>query len=309
MGLSARAEFVQLGPVTTLDNGAVSLNVALRVGRITSFQRAGEPNWIVVHDEVPNPGWNWNPWGGDRMWPTSQTLNYQIYRNNGFDPIIDGQPWELISKTATTLEMRSGVSPQLGLQVTHRIELVGKTSDVLHTYRVERLSESKFPIHVWTVTGVRKGDYMLMESDARVKHDGYQPYRTWAGTTFTTKPAASLLPDTRILQVHAPKEGSMKVGTYGRWIALVSGHSAFLQEIKYLADELYLDACSLEAFMDIETGTYELEALSPTWFLAKGETREWTVRWRLLNFPPEANSPSEKAAFLAKQAVETLPVE
>jgi len=297
----AYAEFAQIGPVTTLDNGAVSLDVALRVGRIVSFHRPGEPDWLVVHDEVPHPGWNWNPWGGDRMWPTSQSLNYQIYRNNGFDPVIDGKPWELVSKTATTLEMRSGVSPELGLQVTHRIELVGKTAEVLHTYRVERVGESKFPVHVWTVTGIRAADYMLMESDARVKHEGYKPYRTWAGTDFTAPPAAALLPGTRTLQIFPPKDSSMKVGTYGRWIASVSGGSAFWQSVRYLPDELYLDACNLEAFMNTKTETYELEALSPTWFLAKGESREWTVRWRLLDFPAEAQSPSAKAEFLQAQ--------
>jgi len=299
------AEFSQLGPVTTLDNGTVTLDVAMRVGRIVSFHRHGEPDWLVIHDEVPHPGWNWNPWGGDRMWPTSQALNYQIYRNNGFDPIIDGKPWELIAKTATSLEMRSGISPQLGLQVTHRIELVGKNAEVLHTYRVERLSESNFPVHVWTVTGVRAGDFMLMESDARVKHDGYKPYKTWLGQDYTAKPTASLLPDTRILQVQRPaNKESLKLGTYGRWIALVDGNSAFLQSTDYLPDQLYLDACNLESFMSKELATYELETLSPSWFLAKGETREWKVRWRLLDFPPDAKTAPAMAAFLKAQ-VET----
>jgi hypothetical protein len=298
------AEFTQLGPVTTLDNGAVSLDVAPRVGRIVSFKRPGEANWLVVHDEAPKPGWNWNPWGGDRMWPTSQTLNYQIYRNNGFDPIIDGKPWELIAKTATTLEMRSGISPELGLQVTHRITLIGKTAEVVHTYRVERLVGSKFPVHVWTVTGVRAGDYMLMESDARVKHEGYKPYRTWMSQDFTAPPVASLLAGTRILHVLPPKPGSMKVGTYGRWIALVSGGSAFFQQTDYLPDELYLDACNLEAFMDTQKGTHELETLGPSWFLQPGEIREWTVRWRLLDFPAKAKSPADKAAYLEAKSAE-----
>ena len=298
-----QAEFAQLGPVTTLDNGTVTLDVALRVGRIVSFHRHDEPDWLVIHDEVPHPGWNWNPWGGDRMWPTSQALNYQIYRNNGFDPVIDGKPWELIAKTATSLEMRSGISPELGLQVTHRIELVGKTTEVLHTYRVERLTESNFPVHVWTVTGVRAGDFMLMESDARVKHEGYKPYKTWMGLDYMSKPTASLLPDTRILQVHRPTaKESLKLGTYGRWIALVDGNSAFLQSTDYLPDQLYLDACNLEAFMSKELATYELEVLSPTWFLRKGESREWTVRWRLLDFPSEVKNARVMAAFLNERA-------
>ena len=296
------AEFAQLGPVETLNNGAVSLDVALRVGRIVSFHRPGEPDWLVVHDEVPHPGWNWNPWGGDRMWPTSQSLNYQIYRNNGFDPVIDGQPWELFSKTATSLEMRSGISPQLGLRVTHRIELVGKTTEVIHTYRVERLSDSNFPVHVWTVTGVKPGDSILLESDPRVKHEGYKPYKSWLGQDYTAKPTASLLPDTRILHVLPPKDSSMKLGTYGRWIALVSGGSAFWQSVHYQPDQAYLDACNLEAFMDTMTGTYELEALSPSWFLAKGETREWSVRWRLIDFPADTQSLPAKAALLKSLA-------
>lgn len=298
---SSHAEFSQLGPVETLDNGAVTLQVALRVGRIVSFHRPGEPDWLVVRDEAPIPSWHWNPWGGDRMWPTSQTLNYQIYRNNGFDPVIDGKPWELVSKTGTSLEMRSGISPELGLQVTHRIELIGKTTEVVHTYRVKRLAESNFPIHVWTVTGVRAGDHMLMESDARVKHDGYKPYKVWFGPGYTAEPNASLITGTRILHISSPTKGSMKLGAYGRWIALVSGRSAFWQSVDYHPDQLYLDACNLEAFMDTETSTYELETLSPTWFLTKGETREWTVRWRLVDFPQDTAVPAAWAAALKAQ--------
>lgn len=295
------AEFAQLGPVETLDNGVVTLDVALRVGRIVSYHRHGEPDWLVVHDEVPHPGWNWNPWGGDRMWPTSQELNYQIYHNNGFDPVIDGKPWTLVSKTATSLEMRSGISPQLGLQVTHRIELVGKTTGVRHTYRLERLAGSNFPVHVWTVTGVRAGDFTLMESDPRVSHDGYKPYRRWAERDFMVPPAATILPDTRILRVLPPKDGSIKLGTYGRWIALVSGRSAFWQGIDYLPDQLYLDACNLETFADTKTGTHELEALSPSWFMPKGESRQWTVHWRLLDFPDKVQTAGDMAAFLSPQ--------
>jgi len=297
--LCGHAEFKHLGPVTTLDNGAVTLEVALRVGRVVSYQRPGERNWLVTHDEAPRPGWNWNPWGGDRLWPTSQALNPQIHGNKGFDPVIDGKPWTLISKTATSLEMRSGFSPDLGLQVTHRIELIGKTSGVLHTYIVERVAQNHFPIHVWTVTGVRKGDYMLMESDPRVAHEGGKPCKVWTGGDYAAAPDVSLLPDTRTLQVRpSPSDQSLKVGTYGRWIALVESESAFLQDIAYLPDHLYLDACNLEAFISTRLATYELETLSPSWFLGKGETRQWTVRWQLVDFPEKMRSPAERANFL-----------
>jgi hypothetical protein len=301
--LHVRANFAQLGPVTTLDNGNVKLDVALRVGRIVSFHRHGEPDWLVVHDEVPIHGWNWNPWGGDRMWPTSQSLNYQIYGNNGFDPVIDGKPWALISKTSTSLEMRSGISPELGLQVTRRIELVGQTTEVLHTYRVERVAKSNFPIHVWTVTGVRAGDFMLMESDTRIPHESSKPYKSWIGQGYTNKPAAALLPDTRILQVqHLSNDESQKIGTYGRWVAVIDGPTAFVQISDYHPDQLYIDACNLEVFTSNKLATHELETLSPTWFLTKGETREWTVRWRLLDFPTATEPALAIASYLNQRA-------
>lgn len=300
------AEFAQLGPVETLDNGAVTLQVALRIGRIVSFHRHGEPDWLVVHDQAPNPGWNWNPWGGDRMWPTAQALNPQIYKNAGFDPVIDGQPWKLVSKTTTTLEMRSGISPRLGLQVTHRIELIGTTTDVLHTYRVECLAESNFPVHVWTVTGVREGDLMLMESDPRVAHAGDKPYKMCLGGCPSSPLQASLLPGTRILSFAWSKDAGLKLGTYGRWMSLVSGSTAFCQSIAYDPELLYLEESNLQGFVDAETGTYELETLSPTWFLGKGETRQWTVRWRLLDLPPTAKTVAAKAAFLKEQMEATL---
>ena len=300
------SDFAHLGPVETLDNGAVTLQIALGVGRIVSFHRHDEPDWLVVHDEDPNPTWNWNPWGGDRIWPTAQNLNLQIYKNAGFDPVIDGKPWELVSKTGTSLEMRSGISPQLGLQVTHRIELVGRTADVLHTYRVERLAESNFPVHVWAVTGVREGDLILMDSDPRGVHADNKPYKAWPGACPASPPQASLLPGTHILSFTWTKGAALKLGTYGRWIACVSGAAAFFQSVAYDPELPYLEGSNLQSFVNTGTGTYEIETLSPTWFLRKGEARQWSVRWRLLDFPPEAKTAATKADFLKAQMEASL---
>lgn len=302
-GLGLRADFVHLGPVETLDNGVVVLSVAPKVGRVVAYHRRGEPDWLAVEDQPPLTQWHWNPWGGDRVWPTSQPLNHQIYGNKGFDPVIDGQPWAVVAKTATRLELRSGVSPELGLRITRLIELIGNTADVLHTFRVERVSESPFPVHVWAVTGVRKGDYMLMESDPRSPHEEDKAYRTWTGVDFTAPPRADLLPGTRVLRVLPPENiASVKAGTYGRWIAQIVGDSAFWQSTAYRHGEFYQDACSLQAFISTKYKNQEIETLSPTWFLQKGETREWIVRWGLLDFPVEAKTESSRAAILAATA-------
>lgn len=301
--LLAHADFVHLGPVETLDNGAVVLSVAPRVGRVVAYHRHGEANWLDVRDEPPLIQWHWNPWGGDRVWPTSQPLNPQIYGNKGFDPVIDGRPWEVLAKTATSIELRSGASPELGVRVTRRIELVGKTTEVVHTFLLERLAENPFPVHAWAVTGVRTGDYMLMESDPRTPHEDDRSFRTWSGSDFTAPPRAELLPGTRTLRVLSPPENtSAKAGTYGRWIAQISGDSAFRQTTAYLHGHFYPDACNLQAFMSTKYKIQEIETLGPAWFLKKGETREWTVRWKLLDFAPGDRTPEARAALLEKEA-------
>lgn len=295
----AAAPFVYLGPVTTIDNGIVSVDVAVQVGRITGFRRKGEENWIKVDDSEPHPGWNWNPWGGDRVWPTAQGLNPQIYKNYGFDPVIDGAPWELISRTATSLEIRSGVSKELGLRITRRIQILDNSAVVEHSFLVERLAPSIYPVHVWAVTGVREADYLLMESDPRVKHAGWKAFKWWTSMT-KDAPTAALVGKTRV--VHMAKQTvSSKIGTYGRWVASVGGTSAFLQTVNYEVDGLYLEESSLQAFWSGQEGFCEIETLSPSWFLQKGERRSWVVRWELVKFPDTVSTVGDRVAFLGKQ--------
>ncbi len=297
------SDYKHLGAVETLDNGVVKLQVALDIGRIVSFKQHDAPDWIVAFDQATIPSWHWHPWGGDRIWPTAQHLNLQIYSNDGFDPVIDGQPWELISKTATSLEMRSGLSPELGLRVTHKIELVTDSAEVRHSYSVERLAESIYPVHVWAVTGVREGDYILMESvDPAKTHKYGRPYKRWSAT-FPEKPAVSVLPDSNVLKFTWSKDSQQKIGSYGHWIAMVSGRQAFLQTILYQPDQLYLEHSNLQAYAHPERATYEIETVSPSWNLSKGESRQWTVRWQLVDFPESAVTPKQKAAFIHTKAM------
>ena len=300
---SAKESYQHLGPVETLDNGVITLEVALDIGRIVSLKQHDAPDWIVAFDQETIPSWHWHPWGGDRVWPTAQHLNLQIYGNDGFDPVIDGQPWELISRTATSLEMRSGLSPQLGLRVTHNIELVPERAEVRHSYLVERVAESVYPVHVWSVTGVREGDYILMESvDPAKTHKYGRPYKRWPGT-FPEKPAVSMLPDSNILKFAWSQDSQQKIGSYGHWIAMVSGRQAFLQCIQYQPDQLYLEHSNLQAYANPERATYEIETISPTWSLQKGESRQWTVHWKLVDFPEGVQRVDAIARYLNGQLV------
>lgn len=300
MHLHASTAFEHLGPVEILDNGVVVLEVAPKIGRIVAYHRKDEPNWLHVDDSLPKPGWHWNPWGGDRVWPTAQDLCPQIYKNNGFDPVIDGQPWDVVSKTTTSLEMRSGISPQLGLRITRRITLIGQTSAVEHAFVVERVQPGEFPVHVWTVTGVRAGDGVMMESDPRVQHADWQPFKWWREESRDI-PDATLLSQSRVLHVPWPKT-KLKLGTYGSWIALIRVGCAFRQEISYDPEAVYLESSSLQTYLAPEKSVFEIETLSPTWSLRVGEQRRWLVQWRLIDFPADAATPEQRARFLADQS-------
>lgn len=298
---AAREPFQHLGPVEAIDNGVIRLEVAPQIGRIVSLRRPGGKDWLAVTDAPPPPGWHWNPWGGDRLWPTAQFLNYQIYGNNGEDPVIDGKPWKVLSRNKAAMELESGLSPELGLVAIRRIELPPGRAEVIQTFRLERRQPSAYPVHAWVITVIPKMDAILMESDEKSVHPNRRPF-TWWKEQSASLPPAELLDSTRILKVDLGP--AFKVGTYGSWIAGLAGDEALLQTISFLRGELYLEASNLQAFWDPKTGICELETISPSWNLRQGESKTWTVRWQLIEFPAETVSLRQKAELLEKVAKE-----
>jgi hypothetical protein len=278
----------------------VRVEVAPQIGRIVSFQRVGGREWLAIKDAPPPPGWHWNPWGGDRLWPTAQFLSHQIYGNNGEDPVIDGAPWKIVSQTKTAMEIESGLSPELGLVATRRIELPPGLAEVIQTFRYERRQSSPFPVHVWAITAIAKADVILMESDAKSVHPQNKAFRWWKDQSPAGPPPAALLEGTQVLR--ADVQDAMKLGTYGTWIAGLRDREAFLQVITYPRGQLFLEASNLQAYWEPKTGICELETISPSWNLPEGESRSWTVRWKLVEFPEGMDSMETKAEALQKAA-------
>jgi hypothetical protein len=292
----SQSSYEYIGPVETLDNGIVSLDVSLKTGRIVSFRKQGQKDWLAVCDEPPIPSWHWNPWGGDRIWPTAQFMFNDIYGNSGADPVIDGAPWTLVSKTATAIDYVSGTSPQLGLQIHRRVELLPGRAEALQVCTVKRVGESKIPVHLWTITSVHYGDCILMESDPADRYPGQMPFKWWPEFS-SVQPRALPLDGVNAIFVPSPDK-PLKIGTYGRWIAQVRGSQAFLQTIVYNPREHYLEESSLQAYLNPVTHTYEIETLSPAWSLEKGDVRQWQVHWKLVDFSPEAKTEIQKALLL-----------
>lgn len=278
-------EYQFLGPVEIIKNGVVELAVAAHVGRVVSFRRTPGSEWLAVNDARPNPEWHWNPWGGDRVWPTPQALCPQIYGNTGFDPVIDGQPWEILEKGANFLMMRSRESQALGVRVWRRIELPEGEPVAVHDFRLEATGPRRFPTHVWTVSQVLDPDALFVETDRHIPHFGLKPFPfKWWPEYSAGPPQTQTRHQGRALEIRADQ--NLKLGTYGRWIAAVRGQEAFLQTISYNPTELYLEASNLQVYADTARSIYEIETLSPTWSPNSDTMFFWKVRWDLFSLDP-----------------------
>lgn len=291
-----------LGPIVTLDNGSVAVRVASALGRVIGFQRPGEENWLMVTDEPAAPDIDYKPWGGDRIWPLLLQYAPQAYGGSNFDLAIEGGPWTVIASGPRFLEIKSPDSPQLGLRIIRRVELPATGTEVVHRIRLERFTENPFPVQVWAVTSIRPADAILMERDPRIRQVNAAPFKRWLHV-WPEEPRATLLPKSRALRVEFPR-ATIKVATYGAWIAVLKSSSAFLQTTAYDPGAFYPDESSLQFYSETGRGLHELETLSPSWFLRAGESREWTVRWTLLDFPADATSDEQRATHLARLAAQ-----
>lgn len=295
-----------LGPILTLDNGVVTVDIATTLGRITGFHRPGEDDWIQIFDEPAYPEIDYKPWGGDRVWPLLVQYAPQVYGVPNFDHAIETGPWTLTDSGPRFVELRSPDSASLGLRIIRRVELSPGQAEVINQIRIERFADNPFPVQAWVVTTIPRGDAAYLERDATVRQNDGTAFKRWPHA-FTEEPRATLLADGRALRVEFSRD-KIKAGAYGRWIAVTRGRSAFLQTIAYHRRAFYPDESSLQFYSEIARGYHELETLSPSLHLRAGEYRDWTVRWTLTDFPSHADADDEaRVTHLAALAATPLP--
>lgn len=293
-----------LGPILTLDNGVVAVDIATTLGRITGFQRPGEDNWIQIFDEAASPKTDYKPWGGDRVWPLLIQFAPQAYGAPNFDLAIETGPWAVTASGANFIELRSPDSAPLGLRIIRRVELPPGRAEVINRIRLERFADNPFPVQVWAVTSIPRVDTVYAERDATVRQNDDTGFKRWPAA-FTEEPRATKLAQGRVLRLEFAREKT-KAGTYGRWIAAVRADSAFLQTVAYDPSAFYPDESNLQLYSEVARDYHELETLSPSWHLRAGEHRDWTVRWTLVDFPA-ADDDETRAALLGKIAATPLP--
>lgn len=296
-----------LGQEYIITNGIVTVRVAPHIGRISGYYRNGEANWLAMAKAPISARDPWPSYPGEKIWPAAQFLWMQIHGTDGPDPVFDKSPWQVVEKKDLSLTLVSEVSPHLGIRMSRTIVLTPGSTRVENHFTVERLSRSAHPVCVWTVSSCVMGDYILMQNDLRVGHARSIPYHTFTQPEFPRPNVemleyplenVELLENRHYLQFKWPESGGAKAGTYGVWIALVRGNTAFRQEIQYDPEACFLECSNLQAWAAAKAGFCEIETSSPHWWLRVGEKAVWSVRWDLVDFPAYAIDPVRQGHFL-----------
>lgn len=290
----APAAPIAFDDAVTIGNGRVKLGVSPGVGRIVHFGPADGPNliWLAspsVYDEpvTDRPGQAYYNLGGDKLWPLPQPLWKRAFGVGGWPPdgVIDGQPWTLVESTDRRIVIESRVSPALGVRARRTIELAENEPRVTITNSLTRVEASPFPVHLWTVTQTVSPRVVLLDVSA----DRPASTPTWLPmiSPHEATRRVSVLGDGRAVAVDLSDDGSVKVGTFGRWIAGVYDDLIFLQTTPYDPTGAYPDASSLQTYSD--ANYTELELLSELAHLQPGESLSNRVTWQLVGRPETAS--------------------
>lgn len=286
-----------LGDLVELGDERLRLALAPSVGRAVHLSTGRGPNWFWINPQAIPPAQPWPSPGGDKFWPSAQFLWPQTHGHNGPEATFDKLPWSC-SVRDDEVTLRSGASPHLGVQVCRRVGVDPASQVVVNSWEVVRRSPSKIPTQVWTVSSCLLGDDIWMDGDGPGASRRSGPIHSFGGKL---QPGAVEAVGDGNWRFQWPESGSAKIGTYGRWVALRRGREAFLQVVAVDPDGCYLEESSVQAWCAPASGFCEIETCSPSFLLREGEVFSWTVLWRMVELPDEAD-PAGISAFLSAAA-------
>ncbi len=269
-----------------LTNGHVIVDVSPIRARIMGYQLVGKSNilWQGIvwypHD-VKIADLRWNNYGGSRVWVLPQGITQRMVLNRHDPPDIfaDGLPWNLLHQDDYSVVMQSDVSPQTGLQLKRKIVLSQDDSTVTIHDKMTRVLDIDCPVHLWRITQTIPAKYMLMD----LKDNPSWKYQVMLGhDAFSKRDTLREMDHGHALKVDWIDSICTKVGSYGDWLASVYDDQVFIQYGKYDSDSFYIDGANSEIYVDPQAHMLEVESLSPTKMLNKGQSLESKTYWKLL---------------------------
>ncbi len=287
-----------------LSNGTIDVAVAPSVGRIVHFGPAGGRNLLWLNtvagadEKYEAHGRSYSNIGGDKLWPTVQTLWPQAYGGGPWPPdgIIDGGPWWLVERSDRHVVIESRRSPHLGVVVRREVRLPDRGASLTIINRTTRVADSPFGVTNWTVTQTQRPRYVLLDAGRPTGPPG-----PWIGMSEARKldDLVKTIEDAQAVAWTPTQSGGAKIGALGAWVAGVYNDVIFLQRTRFDPAAEYPDGSSVQVYSD--DNYTELELLSPFVPLDVGSTLTNTVTWSLLPLsqpvePEEASRRIREAA-------------
>ncbi|MFG0250709.1 MAG: hypothetical protein ACF8OB_17630 [Phycisphaeraceae bacterium JB051] len=298
-------EPIDLEASIALSSETMEVRVDPKTGRIVYWGvPAGKPTdnllWLNPN---PNPNENgWVNWGGDRLWPTHQAGFRYVYGPGGWpDKALDHRPWKVtLDRQANSVQMLSTLSQPLGIVAHRKLHWDMASEMLLVDNRLDRISYMPFPLHIWSITQIRRAPMVLIDCPV----DRPVAQRDWLnmGSGGSLPKNTIKKHDLNVLVVHCDRiEKPAKIGVFGRWIAAIYPTCIFIQYTSLNLSGAYPDGSNLQLYIDPDY--VELETLSNQVMVQPEQQLSCRVAWKIM---PVARENASELSDLLKVILENI---
>ncbi len=287
------------GKVITLTNDAIEVKVSTQTGHTISLAPPNEPNLLYEAD---------GDLGGEALHPLQQVqlwfLTGPVIGPLQPDPTFWDSPWKVISQTGDALVLESEVSPLLKLKATRTYQLLGDQPALEVTTTLKRVAPNPYPVHVWSITQLKRPNYVLLDVEEMPGPDYLLPWKELSRPGRLESYMRQPLEGAVMFRVKGQTFDNPKLGTLGDWVAtIVRPGLALVKSVPLENSGCYPDGTSMQAYANQDFT--EIETLSVNQHLQPGETLTSRSVWQLVR-APEDSSPETWIQQIEK-AVESVP--
>jgi hypothetical protein len=287
------------------------------IGRVMHFSLSKKENviWIngaLAGQTVSKDDGQWHNFGGDKVWPTQQSLWQQYTQKNAWPP-----PYQFDCAPATAEPIPGGVrlrtmhSPHFGASCVREFVLDPHKPLVRIKESFEKTEGAPAEMTLWSITQVRKPLFAMLPLGNPI---GGKPFKSLGQTPLDFQMINGLF------VIKNDERTGQKVGTAADannsdgWVAAVYDGVALLKSHPLQKEGGYPDGgCPQELYTaDAGNGSYvEMELLGPLRKLESGAKLVDSEVWQLIELSKEQSEDPDKAGrairVAHKSAMQPLP--
>jgi hypothetical protein len=284
-----------------IGNEQARMIVVPAVGKIMSFAAGDGENLIWNNDTIAGmplnqagrlePTFGWANYGGDRFWVVQQHDIAQLTKGKRWPPdtVLEGLPWEALIDSSGTLQLKSGISQESGVQAQRSFQRVPDVPMIHITQSITATTDKLIrPLNlIQNVTAIKKPDAVIFKipSESNFKYGPLENSAYPTGVSRKTKPGQRQTLDEilSIMQDYAYVSQS-KTGQTGKiytdirsgWVSCILGDQLLVLLFKYYPDHYYPDGGStMEIY--VSDSYFEIELLSPATVLRPHEKIQFDI--------------------------------